>query len=107
MLQGTWPEGRFGLGKFAALCTPPRPAPCQAPWTPHLDLSQLRAPAAVPHRQHVLVGIIHHTEESALILRTEDTPEGLSEAWRSWGSWSKGGEGCHDRLREQKVPRVS
>lgn len=77
------------FGKFGALCTPPCPAPRQAPWTPHLDLSQLRAPAAVPHRQHVLIGIIHHTEESTLILRPEDTPEGLSEAWQSGGSGSK------------------
>lgn len=49
----------------------PNAMPRQATWTPHLDLSQLRAPAAVPHRQHVLIGIIHHAEEGTLILRTE------------------------------------
>ena len=77
-------------------------APHQATWTPHLDLSQLRSPAAVPHRQHVLIGIIHHTEESAQILKMGDTSEGPSKVWRSQGSWSKLGKGCYDRLREHE-----
>lgn len=107
MLQGTRPERRYTYGEVWSSLHSTTPststsAPHQATWTPHLDLSQLRSPAAVPHRQHVLIGIIHHTEESTQILKMGDTSEGPSKAWRSQDSWSKSGQGCHDRLREQK-----
>lgn len=75
------------MGESGALCTPPLPPPTSEPlqvmWTPHLDLSQLHSPAAVPHRQHVLIGIIHHTKKGTLILNKGDTQEGQSEPWRS------------------------
>lgn len=42
----------------------------------YLNLCVLGSFGAVPHRQHVFIGVINHTEEGSSILQAEEKQEG-------------------------------